>query len=72
MENAGATAYYFSAAFLLKSNQLIPGIRGVDDSFAFDSEFTEIQKALSNAKLQASGELLRMFIKHPWFRDKPV
>ena len=39
-------------------------------------EFAELRKAFSNAKLQASGKLLRVFIKRPWFKpslfDNPI
>ncbi len=160
MENAGATAYYFSAAFLLKTNQqyqnymqarmtaldreiselntqldnmegdqvylgeITESIGGLDGrgeeslnqwmKFSYNSEtthtrstetkfgisidvdtsvevpnvasgtgslntgfeFAEMRKAFSNAKLLASGQLLRVFIKRPWFKpslfDNPI
>ena len=71
-----STEITFGFSASVKASLLIPGIGGVGDSFDFGSEFTEIRKALSNAKLQASGELLRVFIKRPWFKpslfDNPI
>lgn len=46
----------------------IPAVASVSRSLNFGFGFAEMRKAFSNAKLQASGELLRVFIKRPWFK----
>ena len=54
----------------------IPVVASGTGSLNAGFEFAELRKAFSNAKLQASGKLLRVFIKRPWFKpslfDNPI
>ena len=54
----------------------VPAVGSFSDSLKTSFEFAELRKAFSNAKLQASGKLLRVFIKRPWFKpslfDNPI
>ena len=54
----------------------VPNVASGTGSLNTGFEFAELRKAFSNAKLQASGKLLRVFIKRPWFKpslfDNPI
>ena len=68
------TSFGFSKS--MKGSAEIIGLGRADISLSFGFELTEMRKAFSSAKLQASGELLRVFIKRPWFKptlfDNPI
>ena len=84
--------YYNSETTHVKSSEITAGISTtlsgsasfelegiplrVDASEKFGLEFARLQKSFSNANLKASGELLRVFIKRPWFKpslfDNPM
>ena len=46
----------------------IPEVGSRSRSHGLGFQYDEIQKAFSNAKLQVSGQLLRVAIKRPWFK----
>ena len=72
--------YYNSETTHVESNEITSGfsysmsvsaainVFGFSMSSHLGMEFARMEKSLSNAKLQVSGELLRVFIKRPWFK----
>ena len=54
----------------------IPGVGSGSRSHSLGLQYSETRKAFSNAKLQVSGQLLRVVIKRPWFKpslfDNPI
>ena len=71
-----STETRFGISLSFRTRVEVPEIGSLSESIKTSFEFAELRKAFSNAKLQASGKLLRVFIKRPWFKpslfDNPI
>lgn len=63
-----STEITFGLNFGIKGSVEVPEVAKGSGSFNAAFNFAEMHKAFNSANLQASGELLRVFIKRPWFK----
>ena len=71
-----SSGFSFGLHLSVEGSVGIPGVGSGSRSHSLGLQYSETRKAFSNAKLQVSGQLLRVVIKRPWFKsslfDNPI